>query len=49
MPYLDNLMASSEQPIRRTHQHWFVLVANARYSSSRARSRMTRAARACGS
>ena len=32
MPYLDNLLASGEQPIRRTHQHWFVLVADARYA-----------------
>jgi len=32
MAYLDNLLASGEQPIRRTHQHWFVLVADARYA-----------------
>jgi len=32
MPYLDNLLASGEQPIRRTHRHWFVLVADARYA-----------------
>ena len=32
MPYLNNLLASGEQPIRRTHRHWFVLVADARYA-----------------
>ncbi|HEY8632832.1 MAG TPA: PH domain-containing protein [Candidatus Limnocylindrales bacterium] len=32
MAYLDNLLASGEQPIRREHQHWFVLLADARYS-----------------
>ena len=32
MAYLDNLLASGEQPIRREHQHWFVLLAHARYS-----------------
>src|SRR6266516_1223467 len=32
MAYLENLLASGEQPIRRTHQHWFVLVADARYA-----------------
>jgi hypothetical protein len=32
MAYLDNLLASGEQPIRQTHQHWFVLVADARYA-----------------
>ena len=32
MPYLDNLLATGEQPLRREHQHWFVLVANARYA-----------------
>jgi hypothetical protein len=32
MPYLDNLLASGEQPLRREHQHWFVLVANAAYA-----------------
>jgi len=32
MPYLDNLLASGEQPICRTHRHWFVLVADARYA-----------------
>lgn len=31
MPYLDNLLAAGEQPIRRDHQHWFVLLADARY------------------
>lgn len=31
MPYLDHLLASGEQPIRRDHQHWFVLLADARY------------------
>src|SRR6266550_2836563 len=32
MPYLDNLLASGEQPLRREHQHWFVIVADARYA-----------------
>ncbi len=32
MAYLDNLLASGEQPIRREHQHWFVLLADARYA-----------------
>jgi hypothetical protein len=32
MPYLDNLLAAGEQPIRREHQHWFVLLADARYA-----------------
>jgi len=32
MPYLDNLLAEGEQPIRREHQHWFVLLADARYA-----------------
>ena len=32
MAYLDNLLASGEQPIRREHQHWFVVVADARYA-----------------
>jgi Bacterial PH domain/Short C-terminal domain len=32
MAYLDNLLATGEQPLRREHQHWFVLVANARYA-----------------
>lgn len=31
MAYIDNMLASGEQPIRRDHQHWFVLVADARY------------------
>jgi hypothetical protein len=31
MPYLDGMLASGEQPVRRDHQHWFVLVADARY------------------
>ncbi|HUQ78438.1 MAG TPA: PH domain-containing protein [Patescibacteria group bacterium] len=30
MAYLDNLLASGEQPIRREHQHWFVVAADAR-------------------
>ncbi len=32
MSYLDNLLASGEQPLRREHQHWFVLAADARYA-----------------
>jgi len=32
MAYLDTLLASGEQPIRREHQHWFALLADARYS-----------------
>jgi hypothetical protein len=32
MGYLDNLLASGEQPLRREHQHWFVVVADARYA-----------------
>ncbi len=32
MAYLDNLLASGEQPLRREHQHWFVVVADARYA-----------------
>jgi hypothetical protein len=32
MAYLDNRLASGEQLLRREHQHWFVLVANARYA-----------------
>jgi hypothetical protein len=32
MPYLDNLLANGEQPLRRERQHWFVLVADARYA-----------------
>jgi hypothetical protein len=31
MGYIDNMLASGEQPVRRDHQHWFVLVADARY------------------
>jgi hypothetical protein len=31
MAYIDNMLASGEQPIRRDHQHWFVLVADSRY------------------
>jgi hypothetical protein len=29
MAYLDGLLASGERPIKREHQHWFILVANA--------------------
>ena len=32
MAYLDNLLASGEQLLRREHQHWFVVVADARYA-----------------
>ena len=32
MGYLDKRLASGEQLLRREHQHWFVVVANARYS-----------------
>ena len=32
MGYLDNRLASGEQLLRREHQHWFVVVANARYA-----------------
>jgi len=32
MPYLDSLLASGEQPLRREHQHWFVVAADARYA-----------------
>jgi hypothetical protein len=32
MSYLQNLLASGETPLRREHQHWFVLVADARYA-----------------
>jgi hypothetical protein len=32
MAYLDNLLAAGEQPIRREHQHWFVVVADSRYA-----------------
>ena len=31
MAYIDGLLASGERPVRREHQHWFVLVANAFY------------------
>jgi len=31
MPYIDGKLASGERPLRREHQHWFVLVADARY------------------
>jgi hypothetical protein len=29
--YIDSMLASGERPVRRDHQHWFVLVADARY------------------
>jgi hypothetical protein len=32
MAYLDKLLASGEDPLRREHQHWFVLVAESRYA-----------------
>ncbi|HEY3164326.1 MAG TPA: PH domain-containing protein [Candidatus Limnocylindrales bacterium] len=32
MGYLDNRLASGEQLLRREHQHWFVVVADARYA-----------------
>ena len=32
MAYLDNRLASGEELLRREHQHWFVVAANARYS-----------------
>jgi hypothetical protein len=32
MPYFDSLLATGEQPLRREHQHWFVVVADARYA-----------------
>src|SRR3954470_479294 len=32
MAYLDKRLASGEQLLRREHQHWFVVVANARYA-----------------
>jgi hypothetical protein len=32
MGYLDNLLASGEQLLRREHQHWFVVIADARYA-----------------
>jgi hypothetical protein len=31
MPNIDGKLASGERPLRREHQHWFVLVADARY------------------
>src|SRR5260370_19579509 len=31
MAYIDQMLASGEQPIRRDHQHWFVLLADAFY------------------
>ena len=31
MAYVDSLLASGERPIRREHQHWFILIANAAY------------------
>ena len=31
MAYIDGMLASGERPVRREHQHWFVLVADARY------------------
>ena len=31
MAYIDQMLASGEQPIRRDHQHWFVLIADAFY------------------
>ena len=31
MSYMDGKLASGERPLRREHQHWFVLVADARY------------------
>ena len=32
MAYLDSRLGSGEQVIRREHQHWFVVVADARYA-----------------
>src|SRR5829696_5700144 len=32
MAYLNNVLASGEQPLKREHQHWFVVVADARYA-----------------
>ena len=32
MAYLENLLASGEQLLRREHQHWFVVVADARFA-----------------
>jgi len=31
MAYVDSMLASGEVPIRREHQHWFTLLADARY------------------
>jgi hypothetical protein len=31
MAYIDSMLASGEQPLKRDHQHWFVLVADSRY------------------
>ena len=30
--YAESLLASGERVVRREHQHWFILVANARYA-----------------
>jgi uncharacterized membrane protein YdbT with pleckstrin-like domain len=32
MSYLEKRLATGEEPLRVEHQHWFVVVANARYS-----------------
>ncbi len=32
MAYVENLLADGEQLLRREHQHWFVLIANAVYA-----------------
>ncbi len=32
MAYVENLLADGEQLVRREHQHWFVLIANAAYA-----------------
>ena len=32
MAYLDKRLATGEEPLRREHQHWFVLAADARYA-----------------
>ena len=31
MAYIDGMLASGERPVRRDHQHWFVLLADARW------------------
>jgi hypothetical protein len=31
MAYIDSMLASGERVLRREHQHWFVLIADARY------------------